>query len=189
MADSLGKTGSELFWFCCCLFLVFCDFQQLPNFSQDKFVSLVFYWSKLHHTGSLLSLLLSMDPGNLLFLSLSVPEASLADDCARWLIRILLQQLPRWGILCETFVIQTAWRPETVTRETQNVLSVKAGESIILSWTFLAIQGSISQTNEIGAVWAAGGGSCSCAGALQQPGGGEELIQISLLINFLCISL
>lgn len=31
--------------------------------------------------------------------------------------------------------------------------------------------------------------SCAGAGALQQPGGGEELIQISLLINFLCISL
>lgn len=54
------------------------------------------------------------------------------------------------------------------------------------------MQANTSQTdpkdNQVGAARAAGGARGGCTGALQQPDKGEEFIQISFLINFLCNS-
>lgn len=76
--------------------------------------------------------------------------------------------------------------------ETKHAPSKKSDESKILPWPFPAMQANTIQTDPegdwVGVARAAGGASHSCAGALQQPSRGEELIQFSLLTNFFCNS-
>lgn len=77
--------------------------------------------------------------------------------------------------------------------ETKHAPNEKSDELKILPWPFPAMQANTIQTDPeddwVGAAWAAGGASHSCAGALQQPSRGEELIQFSfLLIHLFCNS-